>query len=62
MNKCKVRHADKNTIESVELLDFLSLQVIVKGERRRGRKGEIALDDMSLKRGSCQEEHNLRRL
>ncbi|XP_043097249.1 nephronectin a isoform X2 [Puntigrus tetrazona] len=36
--------------------------VVVKGERRRGRKGEIALDDMSLKRGSCQEEHNLRRL
>uniref|UniRef100_A0A8C1QJ58 Nephronectin a n=1 Tax=Cyprinus carpio TaxID=7962 RepID=A0A8C1QJ58_CYPCA len=30
--------------------------VVVKGERRRGRKGEIALDDMSLKRGSCQEE------
>nr|XP_055060502.1 nephronectin a isoform X3 [Misgurnus anguillicaudatus] len=36
--------------------------VIVKGERRRGRKGEIALDDMSLRKGPCQEEHNLRRL
>ncbi|TRY66213.1 hypothetical protein DNTS_006058 [Danionella cerebrum] len=36
--------------------------VILKGERRRGRKGEIALDDLSLKQGSCQEEHNLRRL
>ncbi|XP_051994144.1 nephronectin-like isoform X1 [Xyrauchen texanus] len=36
--------------------------VIVKGERRRGHKGEITLDDMSLRKGSCQEEHNLRRL
>lgn len=46
----------------LESVGVSSLQVIVKGERRRGRKGEIALDDMSLKRGSCQEEHNLRRL
>ncbi|XP_066535071.1 nephronectin a isoform X6 [Hoplias malabaricus] len=36
--------------------------VIVKGERRRGRSGEMALDDISLRRGACQEEHNLRRL
>ncbi|XP_057188223.1 nephronectin a isoform X4 [Triplophysa rosa] len=36
--------------------------IIVKGERRRGRTGEITLDDMSLRKGSCQEEHNLRRL
>ncbi|KAI4883377.1 hypothetical protein NFI96_013592, partial [Prochilodus magdalenae] len=36
--------------------------VIVKGERRRGRSGEMALDDISLRTGSCQEEHNLRRL
>ncbi|XP_030644065.1 nephronectin a [Chanos chanos] len=36
--------------------------VIVKGERRRGRRGEMVLDDISLRRGSCQEEHNLRRL
>uniref|UniRef100_A0A8B9J9P5 Nephronectin n=1 Tax=Astyanax mexicanus TaxID=7994 RepID=A0A8B9J9P5_ASTMX len=36
--------------------------VIVKGERRRGRIGEMALDDISLRRGACQEEHNLRRL
>ncbi|XP_076831028.1 nephronectin a isoform X2 [Brachyhypopomus gauderio] len=36
--------------------------VIVKGERRRGRVGELALDDVSLRRGACQEEHNLRRL
>ncbi|XP_053477955.1 nephronectin a isoform X5 [Ictalurus furcatus] len=36
--------------------------VIVKGERRRGHTGEMVLDDISLKRGVCQEEHNLRRL
>lgn len=36
--------------------------VVVKGERRRGRTGEMALDDISLRRGACQEEHNLRRL
>ncbi|XP_035387412.1 nephronectin a isoform X2 [Electrophorus electricus] len=36
--------------------------VIVKGERRRGNAGELALDDISLRRGTCQEEHNPRRL
>ncbi|KAF4090655.1 hypothetical protein AMELA_G00054710 [Ameiurus melas] len=36
--------------------------VIVKGERRRGHTGEMVLDDISLRRGVCQEEHNLRRL
>ncbi|XP_058241552.1 nephronectin a isoform X1 [Hemibagrus wyckioides] len=36
--------------------------VIVKGERRRGHAGEMVLDDISLRRGVCQEEHNLRRL
>ncbi|XP_028830982.1 nephronectin a isoform X1 [Denticeps clupeoides] len=36
--------------------------VVVKGERRRGRQGEMALDDITLRRGSCTEEHNLRRL
>ncbi|XP_026794580.3 nephronectin a isoform X3 [Pangasianodon hypophthalmus] len=36
--------------------------VIVKGERRRGHAGEMVLDDISLRRGVCQEEHNQRRL
>ncbi|KAI1883601.1 hypothetical protein AGOR_G00233250 [Albula goreensis] len=36
--------------------------VILKGERRRGRSGEMAVDDLSLAKGSCSEEHNLRRL
>ncbi|KAM9477068.1 nephronectin a isoform 2-T2 [Clarias gariepinus] len=36
--------------------------VIVKGERRRGHTGEMVLDDISLRRGVCQEEHLLRRL
>ncbi|XP_046725028.1 nephronectin a isoform X7 [Silurus meridionalis] len=36
--------------------------VIVKGERRRGHTGEMVLDDISLRKGVCQEEHNLRRL
>ncbi|XP_015201319.1 nephronectin a isoform X2 [Lepisosteus oculatus] len=36
--------------------------VILKGERGRGRIGEISVDDVSLRRGSCTEEHNLRRL
>ncbi|XP_062851370.1 nephronectin a [Trichomycterus rosablanca] len=36
--------------------------VIVKGERRRGHTGEMALDDISLRTGVCQEEYNLRRL
>lgn len=36
--------------------------VIVKGERRRGHTGEMALDDISLRRGVCHEEHNLRKL
>ncbi|XP_060782452.1 nephronectin a isoform X5 [Neoarius graeffei] len=36
--------------------------VILKGERRRGHTGEMVLDDISLRRGVCQEEHNLRRL
>ncbi|XP_061107952.1 nephronectin isoform X2 [Conger conger] len=36
--------------------------VILKGERRRGRIGEMAMDDLSLMKGSCSEDHNLRRL
>ncbi|XP_029114797.1 nephronectin a isoform X2 [Scleropages formosus] len=36
--------------------------VILKGERGRGRSGEMAVDDVSLRTGSCSEEHNLRRL
>ncbi|KAJ8383002.1 hypothetical protein SKAU_G00037800 [Synaphobranchus kaupii] len=36
--------------------------VTLKGERRRGRIGEMAVDDLSLMKGSCSEEHNLRRL
>ncbi|KAG5848385.1 hypothetical protein ANANG_G00097910 [Anguilla anguilla] len=36
--------------------------VILKGERGRGRSGEMAVDDISLSKGSCTEEHNLRRL
>ncbi|XP_023565763.1 nephronectin isoform X2 [Octodon degus] len=31
--------------------------VIFKGERRRGYPGEIGLDDVSLRRGPCSEEH-----
>lgn len=37
-------------------------QVILKGERGRGRSGEMAVDDIALRKGSCAEEHNLRRL
>lgn len=37
-------------------------QVILKGERRRGRIGEMAVDDITLRKGTCTEEHNLRRL
>ncbi|KAI3353133.1 hypothetical protein L3Q82_019683 [Scortum barcoo] len=36
--------------------------VILKGERGRGRSGEMAVDDITLRKGSCAEEHNLRRL
>uniref|UniRef100_A0A3Q4AU46 Uncharacterized protein n=1 Tax=Mola mola TaxID=94237 RepID=A0A3Q4AU46_MOLML len=36
--------------------------VILKGERGRGRSGEMAVDDIALRKGSCAEEHNLRRL
>ncbi|XP_077965201.1 nephronectin a isoform X1 [Gasterosteus aculeatus] len=36
--------------------------VILKGERGRGRIGEMAVDDITLRKGSCTEEHNLRRL
>ncbi|KAG7461774.1 hypothetical protein MATL_G00194660 [Megalops atlanticus] len=36
--------------------------VVLKGERRRGRSGEMAVDDLSLKKGPCSEEHNLRTL
>ncbi|KAJ8407571.1 hypothetical protein AAFF_G00274280 [Aldrovandia affinis] len=36
--------------------------VILKGERGRGRSGEMAVDDISLRKGTCTEEHNLRRL
>ncbi|KAJ8403684.1 hypothetical protein AAFF_G00350100 [Aldrovandia affinis] len=36
--------------------------VVLKGERRRDRSGEMAVDDLSLIKGSCSEEHNLRRL
>ncbi|XP_031429116.1 nephronectin a isoform X2 [Clupea harengus] len=32
-------------------------RIIIKGERRRYRQGEIALDDISLRRGRCSEEH-----
>lgn len=37
-------------------------QVILKGERSRGRMGEMAVDDIALRKGACTEEHNLRRL
>lgn len=37
-------------------------QVILKGERGRGRVGEMAVDDIALRKGACIEEHNLRRL
>uniref|UniRef100_A0A8C4EGS9 Nephronectin a n=1 Tax=Dicentrarchus labrax TaxID=13489 RepID=A0A8C4EGS9_DICLA len=36
--------------------------VILKGERGRGRSGEMAVDDITLRKASCSEEHNLRRL
>uniref|UniRef100_A0A3Q2EHS6 Nephronectin a n=1 Tax=Cyprinodon variegatus TaxID=28743 RepID=A0A3Q2EHS6_CYPVA len=36
--------------------------VILKGERGRGRSGEMAVDDITLRKGSCTDEHNLRRL
>ncbi|XP_073327093.1 nephronectin a [Pagrus major] len=36
--------------------------VILKGERGRGRSGEMAVDDITLRKSSCTEEHNLRRL
>ncbi|RVE76119.1 hypothetical protein OJAV_G00005920 [Oryzias javanicus] len=36
--------------------------VILKGERGRGRSGEMAVDDITLRKGTCTEEHNLRRL
>ncbi|KAK1174938.1 nephronectin-like isoform X4 [Acipenser oxyrinchus oxyrinchus] len=35
--------------------------VILKGERLSERLGEIGLDDVSLRRGSCSGEHTLRR-
>ncbi|MGH0172281.1 UNVERIFIED_CONTAM: hypothetical protein FKN15_074465 [Acipenser sinensis] len=35
--------------------------VILKGERLSERPGEIGLDDVSLRRGSCTGEHTLRR-
>ncbi|XP_036887760.1 nephronectin isoform X3 [Sturnira hondurensis] len=31
--------------------------VIFKGEKRRGHTGEIGLDDVSLRKGHCSEEH-----
>lgn len=37
-------------------------QVILKGERGRGRIGEMAVDDIALRKGTCTEEHNLRTL
>ncbi|KAK0137141.1 Nephronectin [Merluccius polli] len=37
--------------------------VILKGERGRGKLGEMAVDDITLRKGSCAEEHSsLRRL
>ncbi|KAL1023806.1 hypothetical protein UPYG_G00046470 [Umbra pygmaea] len=35
--------------------------VILKGERGRSRSGEMAVDDITLRKGSCTEEHNVRR-
>ncbi|XP_033870816.1 nephronectin-like isoform X3 [Acipenser ruthenus] len=35
--------------------------IILKGERLSERLGEIGLDDVSLRRGSCSGEHTLRR-
>ncbi|XP_053711585.1 nephronectin a isoform X2 [Synchiropus splendidus] len=36
--------------------------VILKGERGRGRSGEMAVDDLTLRKGSCTDEHSLRKL
>ncbi|XP_030206623.1 nephronectin a isoform X1 [Gadus morhua] len=37
--------------------------VILKGERGRGKSGEMAVDDITLRKGSCVEEHSsVRRL
>ncbi|KAL4618193.1 nephronectin-like isoform X1 [Arapaima gigas] len=36
--------------------------VILKGERGRGRSGEMAIDDISLRTGACTDDHELRRL
>ncbi|XP_073731741.1 nephronectin isoform X2 [Misgurnus anguillicaudatus] len=30
--------------------------IVIKGERRRGKHGEIAVDDVSLRRGACSTE------
>ncbi|XP_030630801.1 nephronectin [Chanos chanos] len=35
--------------------------VVLKGERRRGRKGEIAIDDFSVRQGPCHDLHNPRK-
>lgn len=34
-----------------------SSQVIFKGEKGKGRTGDIGLDDVILRRGRCSEEH-----
>ncbi|KPP65329.1 nephronectin-like [Scleropages formosus] len=36
--------------------------VMLKGDRGRGRSGEIAIDDISLRTGPCTDDHGLRRL
>ncbi|XP_064201321.1 nephronectin-like isoform X2 [Anguilla rostrata] len=46
----------------ITLWDAALESVILKGERRKGRSGEMLVDDLSLMKGSCSEEHNLRRL
>lgn len=34
--------------------------IIIKGERRRNQQGEIALDDITVRKGRCPEEYHLR--
>ncbi len=40
------------------VIDAVLYQIVLKAERRRGRLGEIAVDDFSLRRGACSDEHH----
>lgn len=40
------------------LTEAVLCQIVLKAERRRGKHGEIAVDDFSLRRGACSDGHD----